>query len=74
MTLLSTGPWVLPSVSCWMEGPKRLFALPFRPNRKMVRALLIGFAMLVSTQAWSTHVLGGEMYYDKLAGISTGSP
>lgn len=68
MTLLSTGPWVLPSVSCWMEGPKRLFALPFRPNRKMVRALLIGFAMLVSTQAWSTHVLGGEMYYDKLAG------
>lgn len=34
----------------------------------MIRSFAIGLAMLTSLGSWATHVLGGEMFYDKLSG------
>lgn len=34
----------------------------------MLRLLLTNLGLLLSLVGWCTHVLGGEMYYDKLAG------
>lgn len=34
----------------------------------MIRQLTLLLALLTATGSWATHVLGGEMYYDKLSG------
>ncbi len=50
------------------DGGEATFCHTFWSFCKMIRFLLVVVTWLLSHAAWCTHVLGGEMYYDKLNG------